>query len=77
MAKNHQPFNGITLPLSTQRDIILENDMLYAQSVRQLAAQKAAGIVNGNTKGIHQWLMSAALRRARVPYRQAKRMMRA
>ena len=70
-----KPFNGIKIPLATQRDLILEKDKLYAQSVRQLAAQKAQGIVNGNAKGIHQWQMTAALRRARVPYKLAKRMM--
>ena len=71
--RERKPFNGIRIPLNTQRDIILENDPIYCQSVRQLAAQN----INGKARPHMEWLMASALRRAHVPFKLAQRMVRA
>jgi len=68
--------NHVEIPLSVQRDMILENDSSYQVNVSQLNQQLRSGSVTQSTfRGIRQSLGMAALRRAGINLKQSTQMM--
>jgi hypothetical protein len=61
-----------------KRDLILENDPIYAGNIRQLRQDTVSGRVPlERSRNCDRWLAMSSLRRNHVPMSEAKRLMRA